>query len=139
MRPKAPKKRKNHRRIISEPHLRMIRQLPCLLSGRPAEAAHISYGDLEHGKPPNAMGIKADDKYAVPLCPELHRLSNGSQHDCGEREWWEQFDIDPVAVAVRLWNCGRNYDALMSIVDQTFNNLSHDAQARVLAILKGDK
>lgn len=134
MRPK-PKKRKNHRRIISEGHLNMIRQMPCILSGRPAEAAHISYGDLDHGKPHNAMGIKADDKYVVPLCPELHRLCDGSQHDCSEREWWEQFDIDPIEIATKLWNIGRNYQAMLHIVNSV--ELSPEARQRVKEILEG--
>ena len=117
MRPKAPKRNKrNKRRAIDEGHLRMIRQLPCVLSGRPAEAAHISYGDLEHGKPHNAMGIKADDSYVVPLCPELHRMSTGSQHNHNEREWWAQFEIDPIQLAKDLWKCGRNYDAMLSVL-----------------------
>ena len=137
MRPKAPKKARNRRRIVNEGHLKMIRQLPCILSGREAEAAHISYGDLDHEKPHNAMGIKADDCYVIPLCPELHRLANGSQHDCGEREWWWQFGIDPIEVAARLWNCGRNHNAMIDVVNSV--QLSSDARSRVLAILKGNR
>ena len=137
MRPKAPAKRKNHRRIKDEGHLRMIRQLPCILSGRPAEAAHISYGDLQHEKPANAMGLKADDRYVLPLAPELHRLAPGAQHNSGEREWWEQFGIDPVEVALRLWKVGRNLEAMMSIVNSV--QLSAAARIRVEQILKGEK
>jgi hypothetical protein len=137
MRPKAPKHRKNKRRLIDEGHLRMIRQLPCILSGLPAEAAHISYGDLEHDKPHNAMGIRADDKYVLPLAPELHRLAAGSQHNHNEREWWEQFGIDPVQIALRLWRVGRNHEAQMRIVNEI--ELSAEARARVEAILRGEK
>ena len=137
MRPKAPKKRKNHRRIISEPHLRMIRQLPCLLSGREAEACHISYGSQTHSKPHNAMALKPDDQYVVPMCPELHRMLPGSQHNHNEEQWWQQFTLDPIAIALRLWAVGRNYEAMISIVNEI--ELTPDAQARVLAILQGEK
>lgn len=138
MRPKAPKKgKKNHRRLVSEGHLRMIRQLPCLLTGKEAEAAHISYGSLAHGKPGNAMGIKASDCYVVPLCPELHRLLDGCQHDTGEEEWWQQFDVDPIAIAQRLFAVGRNYEAMLHIVNSV--EVSQAAQARILEILKGEK
>lgn len=136
MRPKAPKHRKTKRRLIDEGHLRMVRQLPCILSGRPAEAAHISYGDLDHEKPHNAMGIKADDKYVVPLCPELHRLASGAQHNHGEREWWEQFGVDPVRIALDLWGVGRNHEAQFRIVQRV--ELTAEARARVEAILRGE-
>ena len=137
MRPKAPKHRKTPRRIINEGHLRMIRQLPCILSGRPAEAAHISYGDRDHAKPANAMGIKADDCYVVPLAPELHRLATGAQHNSNEREWWEQFGIDPVPIALELWRCGRNHEAQLRIVERV--QLSIDARIKVERILKGER
>ena len=137
MRPKVPPKSKNKRRIISAAHLNMIRQLPCILSGRPAEVAHISYGDLNHEKPANAMGIKADDVFTVPLAPELHRMLPGSQHNHNEREWWEQFEVDPVPIAMRLWRCGRNYEAMMNVID--IIELTPAAQFRVLEILEGKK
>ena len=138
MRPKVPPKAKNKRRIISASHLNMVRQLPCVLSGRPAEVAHISYGDLNHeNKPHNAMGIKADDVFCVPLCPSLHRLHPGSQHNHNEKLWWQQFGVDPVAIALRLWKCGRNYDAMVSIVESV--ELTPAAQTRVLEILEGKK
>ena len=136
MRPKAPKHRKTKRRLIDEGHLNMIRRLPCILSGRSAEAAHISYGDLSHDKPSNAMGIKADDKFVVPLAPELHRLANGSQHNHGERDWWQQFGIDPVQIAIDLWSVGRNHEAQLRIVQRV--ELTAAARDRVAAILRGE-
>lgn len=140
MRPKAPPRgRKNHRRTINEGHLRMIRQLPCILSGRPAEAAHISYGDQDHAKAHNAMGIRASDCYVVPLCPELHRLYTGSQHhsSTGEREWWQQFGVNPVDVSLRLWRCGRNLECQRNVIHSV--RLDAQARDRVRSILeKGD-
>lgn len=137
MRPKAPAYKRKPRRLICEGHLNAIRQLPCILSGRPAESAHISYGDLKHDKPHNAMGIKADDFYTVPLAPELHRLATGSQHDCGEREWWEQFGIDPVEVALRLWDRSPCIEIMNEIINGIV--LTPEAHNRVIEILSGDK
>ena len=50
--------------------LAAIRQLPCCECGRaaPSQAAHSNFG--EHGK---GRGIKADDKYTIPLCHNHHR------------------------------------------------------------------
>ncbi|WP_131667405.1 DUF968 domain-containing protein [Psychrobacter pygoscelis] len=50
--------------------LASIRQLPCCECGKAprSQAAHSNFG--EHGK---GMGIKADDKYTIPLCAECHQ------------------------------------------------------------------
>ena len=50
--------------------------------------------------PPNALGRKGSDEWAVPLCAIHHR----SLHDNGnERVWWKGFNIDPIKVAEELW------------------------------------
>ena len=74
MRPKVPKKR---RRVTgkSSVHLDMIRQLPCILSGRPAEAAHIRYADAKHNKTETGAGRKPDDCWTVPLAPEKRAVT----------------------------------------------------------------
>ncbi|WP_202741497.1 DUF968 domain-containing protein [Acinetobacter sp. 'aerobic (ED)'] len=53
--------------------LAAIRKLPCIRCGaRPSQAAHSNFG--EHGK---GKGIKADDKYTIPLCHVCHRWFDG--------------------------------------------------------------
>ena len=48
--------------------LEAIRKLPCIKCGQsPSQAAHSNFG--EHGK---GKGIKADDKYTIPLCHSCH-------------------------------------------------------------------
>ncbi|WP_033134631.1 DUF968 domain-containing protein [Acinetobacter sp. MN12] len=49
--------------------LAAIRKLPCIRCGLPApsQAAHSNFG--EHGK---GKGIKADDRYTIPLCHSCH-------------------------------------------------------------------
>ena len=45
-----------------------IRKLPCVECGKsPADAAHSNFS--EHGK---GKGIKADDRYTIPLCRNHH-------------------------------------------------------------------
>jgi len=53
----------------SQKRLNEIRKLPCIKCGSPApsQAAHSNFG--EHGK---GKGIKADDKYTIPLCHSCH-------------------------------------------------------------------
>jgi hypothetical protein len=87
------------RRYRSRDHLRFVTRQPCLLCGRkPSDAHHIRFVQ------PRALGRKASDEFAVPLCRAHHR----ALHRVGdERAWWKQTGIDPVKVARKLWKCSR--------------------------------
>jgi hypothetical protein len=83
------------RRYRNRDHLRFVTQRPCLLCGRkPSDAHHIRFVQ------PRALGRKASDEFAVPLCRSHHR----AVHRTGNEEaWWTQAGIDPVKVARKLW------------------------------------
>lgn len=94
-------------RIHDSAYLGFVRSLPSLITGgRPVEAAHIRYPALELGKRPTGKGEKPDDRWAVPLAPELHR----QQHAMNERTWWKQHGIDPVVTALALYGAFRDGD-----------------------------
>ena len=76
-------------------HLRFVARQPCLACGRsPCDPHHIKFAEQR------AMGRKVSDRFTVPLCRlhhrELHRRGD-------ERGWWKFHDIDPLAIAARLW------------------------------------
>jgi hypothetical protein len=83
------------RRYRSREHLRFVMQQPCLVCGRkPSDPHHLRYVQ------PRALGRKASDEFAVPLCRVHHRAA----HRAGdERAWWWQIGIDPIKVARTLW------------------------------------
>src|SRR5262245_53826414 len=83
------------RRYRNRDHLRFVMQQPCLLCGRkPSDAHHIRFVQ------PRALGRKASDEFAVPLCRSHHR----AVHRAGdEKTWWKQAGIDPITVARKLW------------------------------------
>jgi len=83
------------RRYRNRDHLRFVMQQPCLLCGRkPSDAHHIRFVQ------PRALGRKASDEFAVPLCRSHHRAA----HRAGdENAWWKQAGIDPIKVARKLW------------------------------------
>src|SRR5215471_5594510 len=83
------------RRYRNRDHLRFVMQHPCLLCSRkPSDARHIRFVQ------PRALGRKASDEYAVPICRSHHR----TVHRAGdEKAWWKQADIDPIKVARKLW------------------------------------
>lgn len=64
----------------SQKRLNEIRKLPCIkCGGGPSQAAHSNFS--EHGK---GKGIKADDKYTIPLCHSCH--SDFDQYKTMSRE-----------------------------------------------------
>jgi ERF superfamily len=83
------------RRYRNKEHLRFVAQQPCLFCARkPSDAHHLRF--LQ----PRALGRKASDGYAVPLCRIHHR----AVHRAGdERARWKQAGIDPVKIARKLW------------------------------------
>ena len=83
------------RRYRKRDHLRFVMRQPCLLCGRkPSDAHHVRFVQ------PRALGRKASDEFAVPLCRSHHR----AEHRAGnEKAWWKQPGIDPVKVARKLW------------------------------------
>lgn len=102
-------------RVKQEAFLDFLRGLPCAVSGGPAEAAHLRMASPRHGKPQTGAGRRPDDRWAVPLSPHWHRLSEESQHAFGsETVFWQRRSIDPFYVAALLhshWTAGDEHAA----------------------------
>jgi hypothetical protein len=86
-------------RLRDKSHLKFVSTHPCLVCGRsPADAHHLRFAQ------PSALGRKVSDEFTVPLCrahhSELHRHGR-------EKVWWQCIGIDPLPVAHRLWQHGR--------------------------------
>ena len=83
------------RRYRNREHLRYIAKQPCLVCGRkPSDPHHLRFAQ------PRALGRKASDEFAVPLCRIHHRLV----HRVGnEGAWWQEVGIDPIKAAGKLW------------------------------------
>jgi ERF superfamily protein len=83
------------RRYRNREHLRAVAKQPCLICGRkPSDPHHLRY--LQ----PRALGRKASDEFAVPLCRVHHRAVHRA---CDEQAWWQAAGIDPIKVARKLW------------------------------------
>jgi len=83
------------RRYRNRDHLRFVAQQPCLVCGRkPSDPHHLRHVQ------PVALGRKASDEFAVPLCRTHHRAA----HRAGdEPAWWKATGIDPIKAARKLW------------------------------------
>jgi hypothetical protein len=83
------------RRYRNREHLRFVTQQGCLICGRkPSDAHHLRHIQ------PRALGRKASDEFAVPLCRVHHRAAHRA---ADERAWWKAAGIDPIKTARRLW------------------------------------
>jgi len=90
------------RRYRNREHLRYVAQQACLICGRKqSDPHHLRY--LQ----PRALGRKASDEFAVPLCRSHHR----AVHRAGdEQAWWTAAGIDPIKAARQLWRQTRLND-----------------------------
>jgi hypothetical protein len=90
------------RRYRNPEHLRYVAQQACLICGRKqSDPHHLRY--LQ----PRALGRKASDEFAVPLCRSHHRAVHRASD---ELAWWKAAGIDPVKVARKLWRQTRLND-----------------------------
>jgi ERF superfamily len=89
-------------RLRDKEHRKFVSRQPCLVCGRtPADPHHLRFAQ------PQTMSRKVSDEFTVPVC----RLHHRELHAHGdEKRWWEKLNIDPLPIALRLWNNGRNDD-----------------------------
>jgi hypothetical protein len=76
-------------------HRRFVLRQACLVCGRvPSDPHHLTFTQ------PRALGRRVSDEFIVPICRlhhrELHRSGN-------EAAWWRKLNIDPIPIALRLW------------------------------------
>ena len=89
-------------RLRDKDHRKFVMRRPCLVCGRmPSDAHHLTFTQ------PRALGRRVSDEFVVPVCRthhrELHRSGN-------EAAWWQRLNIDPIPVALRLWQQTRSDD-----------------------------
>jgi hypothetical protein len=82
-------------RVRDKDHLKFVSRQACLVCARvPSDAHHLRFTQAR------ALGRRVSDEFTVPVCRihhrELHRHTD-------EAAWWAQFNIDPLPVALGLW------------------------------------
>jgi hypothetical protein len=92
---------KNHRKFV-------LRQ-GCLMCGRvPSDPHHLTFTQ------PRALGRRVSDEFIVPICRVHHRELHRSGD---EAAWWRRLNIDPLPVALKLWQQTRSDDQAPASVD----------------------
>jgi ERF superfamily len=82
-------------RLRDKEHQKFVSRQPCLVCGRtPSDPHHLTFMQ------PRALGHRVSDEFTVPVC-RIHHRELHRQGD--EVAWWGKFSIDPLPVALRLW------------------------------------
>jgi hypothetical protein len=81
-------------------YLAWVHELPCVITlTMPVEAAHLSTANALYGHLGRGKGRKASDRWALPLCKEMH----DEQHKGDEMKFWDRHGINPYVTALTLW------------------------------------
>jgi hypothetical protein len=86
-------------RLRDKDHRNFVLRQPCLVCGRmPSDSHHLTFTQ------PRALGRRVSDEFTVPVCRVHHRELHRSGD---EAAWWRRFNIDPLPVALKLWQRSR--------------------------------
>jgi hypothetical protein len=89
-------------RLRDKNHQRFVVRQACLVCGRvPSDPHHLTFTQ------PRALGRRVSDEFIVPVCRVHHRELHRSGDEVA---WWRRLNIDPVPVALRLWQQTRSHD-----------------------------
>src|SRR6516164_5294944 len=89
-------------RLRDKDHRRFVLRQACLVCGRvPSDPHHLTFTQ------PRALGRRVSDEFIVPICRVHHRELHRSGD---ELAWWRRLNIDPLPVALRLWQQTRTDD-----------------------------
>jgi ERF superfamily len=82
-------------RLRDKDHRKFLLRQPCLVCGRvPSDPHHLTFTQ------PRAMGRRVSDEFTVPVCRVHHRELHRSGDEVA---WWQKLNIDPLPVALSLW------------------------------------
>jgi ERF superfamily len=87
-------------RLRDKDHRKFVLRQPCLVCGRvPSDPHHLTFTQSR------ALGRRVSDEFIVPVCRVHHRELHRSGD---EAAWWQRFNIDPLPIALRLWQQTRS-------------------------------
>ena len=114
--PRAPKAKKksaaDKREGMSERHLELIRQLPCCVGqDHPGGEAHHLKISAERG-----MGMRATDKWAVPICHDHHINGVERVGSKNELKWFQQRGVKPLDLAAGLWLVTGKLESMLAVM-----------------------
>jgi DNA recombination protein Rad52 len=110
------------KRLRDKAHLKFVASQPCLICGRqPSDPHHLRFAQ------PRGFGLKVSDEFTVPLCRGHHRQLHQSGN---EVTWWENLQIDALAMAKDLWKQTHTKDGRVDPQIQSTTNNSSEITAK---------
>jgi hypothetical protein len=107
-------------RLRDKDHRRFVLRQACLVCGRvPSDPHHLTFTQ------PRALGRRVSDEFIVPVCRLHHREVHRSGN---EAAWWQRLNIDPIPVALRLWQLSRGNGGLAPTIWAQAAKVSESAQ-----------
>ena len=92
-------------RLRDKDHRKFVLRQPCLVCGRvPSDPHHLTFTQ------PRALGRRVSDEFTVPICRLHHRELHRSKDEVA---WWQRLNIDPLPVALNLWQQTRSASETM--------------------------
>jgi ERF superfamily len=119
-------------RLRDKDHRKFLLRQPCLVCGRvPSDPHHLTFTQ------PRALGRRVSDEFTVPVC----RLHHGELHRSGdEAAWWRSFNIDPLPVALKLWQQTRGNGELSCSSEAATHAKTADApEVSAQPVASGDR
>lgn len=98
-------------------YLKLVRECPCLMCGLDpcGEAAHVRFASAAFGKS-SGLQKKPEDKWALPVCGQDHRVAKHAQHNRNEQEFWASLGINPLLTCTRLYAVRGDLVAMRAVV-----------------------
>jgi hypothetical protein len=106
-RPKVAVAAKEPRPGDSKAHRKFVASLPCCIpdcGARPSDPHHLM-GDLKPG-----MGLKAEDRWCVPLCAAKHHVPGVHAHG-NDLVYLMERGMDGKTLATELWRISQKHGA----------------------------
>ena len=97
---------------MSEAHLALIRQMPCVecLKIPCGEAHHLKANTGERG-----MAVRSTDRHALPLCHE-HHMAVEAVGAKRETKYFQDLGFDPIELAQDLWSATGDLPKMVRIL-----------------------
>lgn len=96
----------------SKAHLALVRKLPsCISRQTPCDPHHLKI------KSERGVGMKARDKWAVPLTRTEHdQVEIQGRTETSEEAWFKKHGIDPYELASALWKASPDFETMNNII-----------------------
>jgi len=97
-----PKRKRNAK------HLAFVAKQPCCCCGRVGVSVHHLIGYYGEDGPITGKGLRADDRWTIPICYEHHQGQSGLHSNGNEEKFLKAYGVNGPQLARILWGASQN-------------------------------